>query len=58
VSIINRNAWLFAGAGVLLAGAVWFFGWRTKSSGKLAQAESGYVNPAACDGCHSEISKS
>jgi predicted CXXCH cytochrome family protein len=56
--MINRDAWLFAGAGVVLAGAVWFFGWRTKSSGKLAQAESGYVNPATCDGCHSEISRS
>jgi tetratricopeptide (TPR) repeat protein len=56
---MNRNAWFFAAAGVVLGGAVWFFGGRARSPSKTAaQGESGYVNAAVCDGCHAEISKS
>jgi tetratricopeptide (TPR) repeat protein len=52
---MSRNAWFLAGAAVVLGGAVWFFGWHAKTP---APAESGYVNPAVCDGCHAEVSKS
>ena len=56
---MSRNAWFFAGVGVILGGTLWFFGSHARSSAKTpTPAESGYVNPAVCDGCHAEISKS
>jgi tetratricopeptide (TPR) repeat protein len=55
--MMTRNARLFAGAGIVLAGAVWFFAWHARSLDKTP-AESGYVNSAVCDSCHGEISHS
>jgi predicted CXXCH cytochrome family protein len=51
---VSRNAWWFAAAGVVLIAVLWF-GWRGKTP---APAESVYVNPVVCEGCHSEIAKS
>jgi hypothetical protein len=59
MGMMTRKARLLAGTSAVLVGAVCFFAWHTRSSNRTsAPAESGYVNPAVCDACHAEISKS
>ncbi len=58
---MSRKRWLLAAVGVVLAAAALFFARPTPiraQASPLTQSGSGYVNSAACAGCHAEIAKS
>jgi predicted CXXCH cytochrome family protein len=55
---VSRKLWLAAPAGVALAGAVYFvLSSRPNKSAPAAEAASGYIDSAACAGCHQEIAR-
>src|SRR5579864_9350488 len=55
---MSRNTRLLAVAAVVLGGAAWFLAGRPSRSQAPVQDKSGYVNSAACAGCHAEIARS
>jgi predicted CXXCH cytochrome family protein len=56
---VRRIPAYFAAAGVVLTGAAGFLFWRAHVASQVPkQAESAYVSPVTCAGCHAEIFKS
>ncbi|HUA85609.1 MAG TPA: tetratricopeptide repeat protein [Bryobacteraceae bacterium] len=56
---MSRNKWVQLAAGVTIAAGAGFLTWREWTGTRVSKLpESGYVNPAACAGCHSEVFKS